>query len=117
MPWRDITPAGTVSGRLLVMRDGQTIWLDPQDWVPSATAQSSMILEGVLPDGLRPVRSHELALAPRVHDAVSETKGAIRVYPTGSVALYRVPAGGTVRGLVAFPTAQDFPATDPGRDL
>ena len=115
MNWRDITPTGTVSGRVLVMRDGRTVWLDFQDWVPSATAQASLVIDGVIPDGLRPVRSHELALAPRVHDAASETKGATRVYPAGSLALYRVAAGGTVRGLVSYPTPQAMPVADPGR--
>lgn len=115
--WWDITGRVQVpvTGQILVMRDQATVWLDLRDFAPSPTETvGSIVLTGVLPPGLRPPRDAQPPLGPRVHDAANEIKGAVRVYPAGNLAFYRVNAGSVARGMVAFPTDEPFPSTLPG---
>lgn len=113
--WRNITAnVAGVGGTLLVLREGNTVWLDFQSLIPSATAQSSLVIPGVIPAGFRPPRDAQLPLGPRVFDSADEIKGSVRVYPTGQIALYRVPANGFARGVVSFRCSETWPATLPG---
>ena len=114
--WRDITSRVEVpvTGQILVMRDGDTIWVDFRDFAPSAEAVSSIVLSNVLPDGFKPPREMSLPLGPRVFDAANEIKGSVRVYLAGNLAFYRVAAGAVARGIGSFPAGQVPPTTLPG---
>lgn len=115
--WWDITGRVQVptAGQILVMREGNVVWLDYRDFAPSPTETvSSIVLSGVLPVGLRPPREVSAPLGPRVYDATNEIKGSTRVYVAGNLAFYRVNAGAVARGITSFPTEQAMITTVPG---
>ena len=114
--WRNITTrfTGAAGGSLLLLREGNTVWMDFQSLVVSTTDQSSMTVADVLPAGFRPPRDAQVPLGPRVYDAANELKGSVRVYPTGAMSFYRVPGNGWARGVVSFRCSEPWPATLPG---
>lgn len=120
MPWtrkrRATTPLDITStiptataGNLLIWRDGNTVWMHFKNLVVSDVERPDMINYNVIPVGFRPLDSFELPLGPRVFGSTNEVNGSARIYGT-TLVLYRVPAGGFVRGLVSFPTNDPMPA-------
>lgn len=106
----DRLPAGLVaSGRLMIWRDGETVWLLFDSLRFTTTSQQDLLMSNVIPTGFQALLPCELPLAPRTGDIVDEARGNARTY-SHVLVVYRVPAGGIVRGLVSYPTLDVMPA-------
>lgn len=97
------------SGQLLVWRDGGTVWLHFANLKFSITSRQDLVMSNVIPPGFQPLAPCELPLAPRTRDSSDEAQGNARAYGH-TLVVYRVPAGGIVRGIVSFPTGDAMPS-------
>lgn len=106
----DITASlpNVASGQLLIWRDGSQVWLHFVNLRFSITSREDLVMNNVIPPGLQPQGVFELPLAPRTRDAADEVQGNARIYGH-TLVLYRVPASGIARGLVAYPTLDVMP--------
>ncbi len=107
----DITASlpNVASGQLLVWRDGSTVWLHFVNLKFAITSRQDIVMANVIPPGFQPLAPCELPLAPRTRDSAEEAQGNARAY-SHTLIVYRVPAGGIVRGIVPFPTGDAMPS-------
>lgn len=97
--------AGVSSGRVLLTRIGQQVWLDFQDVVLTAPG-SNVSWNGAVPSGYRPPRAFtDVQLQGR---ASVDTAGPVRISSAGQMVVYK--PSGTIRGLVSWFTREASPA-------
>lgn len=128
--WRDITslmPVEIASGRLLIRREGTTVWLEFEALLVSESPSGSFHswASGTIPQGFRTSRFSFVPLAPQISvntlnyvTSTAHALGPVRVAANGGLVVYNAKRSSgdlvPIQGLVSWPTSEPFPSSFPG---